>query len=880
MTKRVYLFDEGGKEDRTLLGNKGANLCEMTALGLPVPPGFIISTEACKEYFDNDNELPPGLMKEITAAIGEIEDQTGRKLGDPANPLLFSVRSGAPVSMPGMMDTVLNLGINDEISAGLARRTSNPRFANDTHRRFIQMFGNVVLGQAAEQYESILEATKARKGHKTDLELTAEDLRAIIREYRKMAHVPDDPVEQLQMAIKAVFSSWYTPRAIRYREFNNIPGDLGTAVSVQGMVFGNMGNTSGTGVAFTRNPATGEKRFFGEFLTNAEGEDVVSGIRTPDDLEVLQEIQPKLYGQLFQIQETLERHYRDMQDLEFTIEEGRLYILQTRTGKRTAKAAVKIAIDMVKEGYIDEESALARIDAEQMSFFMHPMIDSSHARTVIAKGLPASPGAATGKVVFSAEEAEQSAVQGERVIMVRRQTTPEDIHGMNAAVGILTQLGGMTSHAAVVARGMGKCCVSGCSEIRIDYERQRFTTHKGEVVKKFDVITLDGSTGEVILGEVPKIDAHFDEDFKTILSWADKYRRLEVRANAETQTDAEKARELGAEGIGLCRTEHMFFNEDRINVMRAMILADTDEARREALAELSKFQKTDMKTLFKVMDGLPVTIRTLDPPFNEFMPSSDYEIRVLADRLDKPFESAKSRIMELTETNPMLGFRGCRLSILHPEITRMQVEAIISAAAEVKKEGYQPCPEIMVPLVTSATELKVICENIKAVIAETLEKEGVSLSCPVGTMIEVPRACLRAKDIAPLVNFYSFGTNDLTQLVFGFSRDDVHLFLGNYLEQKIIRNDPFVTLDQRGVGSLICQAIDNSKPVNPELDFGICGEHGGNPRSVEFFHRIGLDYVSCSPFRVPIARIAAAQAAVAEKMKRKGPGRPSDGAAA
>ncbi|MGK0290046.1 MAG: pyruvate,orthophosphate dikinase [bacterium] len=866
MTKRVYLFNEGNKNDGATLGGKGANLCEMTSLGLPVPFGFIITTSTCLEFFKNGNTLPQALKAEYTAAVHRVEDKMRAKFGDPSNPLLFSVRSGAPVSMPGMMDTVLNLGMNDEIVEGLAKKTNNPRFAYDAYRRFIQMFSDVVMGKDHHEFEAILEAVKEEKGAINDTDLTADDLKELVRRFKEISHVPSDPYVQLEMAIKAVFSSWYNPRADYYRQMHDISIDLGTAVSIQSMVFGNFGDTSGSGVAFTRNPSTGEKIFYGEHLRNAAGEDVVAGIRTPESLDVLKKEDPIIYGQLYQIQRQLEQHYQDMQDIEFTIQEEELYILQTRNGKRTGRAAVKIAVDMVNEGLITEEEALLRVDTEQLDFFLHPVIDPDAEKNVIARGLPASPGGATGKVVFTADEAEAEAEKGEKVILVRKETTPEDIHGMKAAEGILTALGGMTSHAAVVARGMGKCAISGCSDISIDHATETFETKDGTVYKKGDIITLDGSAGEVIIGEVAMIEARSDSDFQQILDWSDKHRRLKVRANAETPDDAKKALELGAEGIGLCRTEHMFFDADRIDVMRSMILSDTKEERQKYLDQLFEFQKTDMKTLFSVMTGHHVTIRLLDPPLHEFLPHGDAEIEALAGRLNKDVNVIKKRIDELGEANPMLGFRGCRLAIVYPEIAKMQAKAIITAALEVEAKGLKAEPEIMVPLVSTVREIKTIVPEIKKTIQEVFQKHGKEVSYRIGTMMEVPRACLMADTIAPEVEFMSFGTNDLTQMTLGFSRDDIGKFLPSYLKHKIYDSDPFAVLDQNGVGRLIKQTIKDSIEANPNLDFGICGEHGGDPKSVKFFHKAGFNYVSCSPFRVPIARIAAAQASVEEKL--------------
>ena len=860
MPKSVWLFSEGSAKDNTLLGNKGANLCEMTALNLPVPFGFIITTEACLEYNRLGEKLPEGLMDEVMQAITEIETRFGKKFANAKDPLLVSVRSGAAVSMPGMMDTILNLGLNDEICEGLAQKTGNPGFAYDTYRRFLQMYGDVAQGLGNEKYESVLADYKRAKKYNNDLEMKAEEWSEIIESYKNIFQPPLEPRVQLEKAIKAVFSSWQNPRAVRYRHFNDIPDNLGTAVIVQAMVFGNKGETSGSGVAFTRDPATGEKKLYGEYLVNAEGEDVVAGIRTPQNLHEFKTQNPQLFEQLFQMQEKLEQHYRDMQDLEFTIEEGKLFLLQTRSGKRTAKASVKIAVDMVKEGLIKERAAIKRIEPERMNFFLHPMIDPKAEKNVIAKGLPASPGAVTGQVVFSSDEAETMAAAGQKVILVRKATTPEDIHGMKAAEGILTSLGGMTSHAAVVARGMGKCGITGCADISVDYKKQEFLTSSQIVVSKGELITLDGSSGEVMLGDIEKIQAQSDEDFQTILAWADKYRRLRVRANAETPEDVRKARELGAEGIGLCRTEHMFFEEERIKVIRSMILAKTEKEREYFLDSLFKFQKSDMRKIFEIMDGLPVTIRLIDPPLHEFLPQEDADIQALAKSLHQKEPALRKEIANLREANPMLGFRGCRLSIVYPGITQMQVKAILSAAVECKQDGIKVFPEIMIPLVSTAQELKVILSTMEESAKEVFRLMKNSIDYQFGTMMEVPRACVQARTIAPVVRFMSFGTNDLTQMTFGFSRDDIGTFLPAYLEQKILAHDPFVTLDQQGVGHLIRTALKQSRSVNKKLQFGICGEHGGDPNSIAFFHKTGFDYVSCSPYRIPIARIAAAQA--------------------
>jgi pyruvate,orthophosphate dikinase len=862
MAKRVYLFNEGNKDDRELLGGKGANLCEMTSLGLPVPFGFIITTDTCREYFQTGNKLPRLLEQEYRVALDMVEKQMGARFGDPENPLLFSVRSGAPVSMPGMMNTILNLGLNDEITAGLAARTDNPRFAYDCYRRFISMFADVVMGIPGEKFEHEIEQYKAAHGKVQDVEMSAEDWQAIIATYKTLVAFPEDPFKQLKMAVEAVFQSWHTPRAIIYREMNNIPDSLGTAVCVQAMVFGNFGEDSGSGVAFTRNPSTGEKQFFGEFLFNAAGEDVVAGIRTPLQVEALRERQPDVYDELYKTQALLEKHYRDMQDLEFTVQEGRFYMLQTRSGKRTGRAAVKIAVEMVGEGLITEREALMRVSPEHVEAFLHPTVDPAAKTDIVATGLPASPGGATGEIVFSAEEAEEVAATGKSVILVRRETTPEDIHGMKVAAGILTELGGMTSHAAVVARGMGVCAITGCGSLTINYAEGTAQTDDGVVMKRGDIITLDGTSGEVMLGDIPKTEASSSDDFQNLLSWADKHRRLKVRANAETPEDAAKARELGAEGIGLCRTEHMFFEAKRIEQMRAMILAESIDERQKYLDALEAFQRADMLELFKVMDGLPVTIRLLDPPLHEFLPHDEADMQALAESVGKPVEKIRAIAEDLSEVNPMLGFRGCRLSIVYPEITEMQVRAIMSAAADAVEQGFKPLPEIMIPLVVNVREIRLISEIIDHGVQAVLRERLVSVPYKVGTMMETPRATLGADRLAPEVEFMSFGTNDLTQMTYGFSRDDVGKFIARYIEKKLVDADPFVTLDQRAVGRLMEMAITESRKVKKGIKYGICGEHGGDPRSIRFCHNLGLDYVSCSPFRVPIARIAAAQAHV------------------
>ncbi len=866
MAKRVYLFNEGSKDDRDLLGGKGANLCEMTHLGLPVPFGFIITTTTCREFFQAGNRLPNLLEQEYRVALDLVEKKMGARFGDPDDPLLFSVRSGAPVSMPGMMNTILNLGMNDEIAEGLARRTGNPRFAYDCYRRFIQMFADVVLGISGDRFEHALHEYKLAHNKTQDVELDADDWRAIVAIFKTLADVPEDPFMQLKLAVEAVFLSWHTPRAIVYREMNNIPDTLGTAVNVQAMVFGNFGEDSGSGVAFTRNPSTGEHHFFGEFLFNAAGEDVVSGVRTPLALEALQERMPQVYDELHATQDLLEKHYRDMQDIEFTVQEGKFYMLQTRSGKRTGRASIKIAVDMVRERLISENEALMRVSPEHVESFLHPMVDPAAKHDIVATGLPASPGGATGAVVFSAEEAEEQAERGTAVILVRRETTPEDIHGMKVAAGILTELGGMTSHAAVVARGMGVCAITGCGDISIDYNNGTATTESGQVIKRGDVITLDGTTGEVMLGDIPKIEASASDDFQTLLTWADKHRRLKVRANAETPADAAKARELGAEGIGLCRTEHMFFDAERIDVMRAMILAEDDDERRKYLDQLFEFQRDDMLELFRVMEGLPVTVRLLDPPLHEFLPQGEEEIAALATRIGKPADQIRTIVEDMHEVNPMLGFRGCRLSVVHPDITAMQVRAIITAAVLATEKGYKPYPEIMIPLVVNVREIRLVSNIIETNIREVLKGRTISIPYRIGTMMETPRACLGAERLAEVVEFMSFGTNDLTQMTYGFSRDDVGKFLPAYLQKKLVDNDPFVSLDQRAVGRLLEMAVRESKAQKPGIKYGICGEHGGDPRSIRFCHDLGLDYVSCSPYRVPIARIAAAQANVGEAL--------------
>ena len=867
MAKRVYLFNEGGKDDRDLLGGKGADLCEMTKLGLPVPYGYVITTPTCRDFFEAGNKLPSLLEQEYRVALDLVEKKMGARFGDPENPLLFSVRSGAAVSMPGMMNTILNLGLNDEIVEGLANKTDNPRFAWDSYRRFIQMFADVVLGVDGHKFEHEIIQYKAAHNKTQDVEMTAQDWQEIVRIFKTLAEFPQDPFVQLKLAVEAVFLSWYTPRANVYREMNNIPEALGTAVNVQAMVFGNFGDDSGSGVAFTRDPSTGEHYFFGEYLFNAAGEDVVAGIRTPLPIEALNEKMPEVYQELFDTQALLEKHYRDMQDIEFTIQEGKFYILQTRGGKRTGRASIKIAVDMVEEGLITEEEALMRVSPGHVEAFLHPMVDPEKKTDIVATGLPASPGGATGQVVFSAEEAVEVTDQGHKVVLVRRETTPEDIHGMKVAEGVLTELGGMTSHAAVVARGMGVCAITACSTLTINYAKGTATTADGVVISRGDVITLDGTAGDVMLGDIPKTEASTGEDFQTLLSWADKYRTLKVRANAETPEDAAKARELGAEGIGLCRTEHMFFDAERIDPMRAMILSETKEERQKYLDILLGFQHDDMLALFKVMDGLPVTIRLLDPPLHEFLPHTEQEIAALAQRIGKSVAKVSEITESLHEVNPMLGFRGCRLSVVYPEITEMQVKAIISAAVDATEQGYKPFPEIMVPLVVNVREIRLINKIIDKGIHEILSEKRVSIPYKIGTMMETPRATLGADRLAPEVEFMSFGTNDLTQMTYGFSRDDIGKFLPEYLNKKLVDADPFVSLDQRAVGRLMEIAVTESRARKPGIKYGICGEHGGDPRSIQFCHDLGLDYVSCSPFRVPVARIAAAQAAVGRMLE-------------
>ncbi|MGB9612861.1 MAG: pyruvate, phosphate dikinase [Candidatus Margulisiibacteriota bacterium] len=882
--KYVYYFGDGKAEGKgtmkDLLGGKGAGLAEMTNTGVPVPAGFTITTEVCNLFYKNKMMVPKEVDRQMWVALQRIEKSTGKKFGDPNNPLLVSVRSGAKFSMPGMMDTILNLGLNDETVQGLAVKTKNERFAFDSYRRFIQMFGNVVLGIDKSEFEHLIEKKKEEREIKLDTELTIDDLKDLVKQFKNLVKeksgidFPQDPKRQLEMARDAVFKSWNNPRAITYRKLNDIPDYLGTAVNVQAMVFGNMGEDSATGVGFTRNPATGAKEFYGEYLTNAQGEDVVAGIRTPHPIADLQKEMPGVYKQLREITSRLEKHYRDVQDFEFTIEKGKLYMLQTRTGKRTAQAAVKIAVDMVKEGLISKEEALLRLEPQQIDQLLHPIIDPNAKVKVIAKGLPASPGAATGKAVFTADHAAEIGGK-EKVILVRMETCPDDIHGMDAAQGILTARGGMTSHAAVVARGMGKPCVAGCEEIMVNEKEKKFTV--GDItIKEGDWITIDGGTGRVILGQVPTIEPRLTGAFGELMSWADKIRKLAVRANADIPHDAQIARDFGAEGIGLCRTEHMFFAEDRLPHMVEMILAETEEQRKKALANLLPMQKSDFKGLFKAMKGYPVTIRLLDPPLHEFLPKREnlmVEVATLKATGGDPNLIAKkekllARVEALHEFNPMLGLRGCRLGITLPEITEMQARAIFEAACELlKEEKIKVVPEVMIPLVGHINELKSQKEIITRIAEETMKKYGVKLDYLVGTMIELPRAAITADEIAKEAEFFSFGTNDLTQTTFGFSRDDAVKFLNFYVEKGILPKDPFVTLDQEGVGELVKMGVAKGRKTRKNLKVGICGEHGGDPASVEFCHRVGLNYVSCSPYRVPIARLAAAQAVIKEKKK-------------
>ncbi len=908
MEKMVYFFGgrstEGDAGMRDLLGGKGANLAEMANLGIDVPAGFTISTEVCTSYYESKGKYPEKLRQDVAGNMKKMEDVMGARFGDPENPLLVSVRSGARVSMPGMMDTVLNIGLNDTTLKGFIAKIGNERTGFDSYRRFVQMYGNVVMGVRGEAFESLLEKKKKERGVKNDTELSASDLKELVKEFKAVVKretgkpFPEKPEDQLWGAIGAVFSSWDTPRAVSYRKLNNIPGGWGTAVNVQAMVFGNMGENSGTGVAFTRDPATGENIFYGEYLMNAQGEDVVAGIRTPQQINIrtkkdpslpsLEEEMPEVYKSLEDIREKLEKHYRDMQDIEFTIQQGKLWMLQTRTGKRTAVASIRTAVEMVEEGLITEEEAIRRMEPSQMDQLLHPMFDPKFEKKVIAKGLNASPGAASGKVVFSADEADKLGRKGEKIILVRLETSPEDIHGMAVAQGILTARGGMTSHAAVVARGMGKCCVAGCSAINVDYGRERITVGDIEV-KKGDYISLDGTEGEVMLGEVPTIDSEIlriirdkmkpEESpiygyYSKLMSWVDKVKRLGVRTNADTPEDAVIARRFGAEGIGLTRTEHMFFGEERLPVVRKMILAPTDEERKKAVDELLPMQRGDFKGLFKAMDGLPVIIRLLDPPLHEFLPNHE-ELLVEITKLkleggDKKKIEGKEELLrtieKLKEMNPMLGHRGCRLGVTFPEVYRMQARAIFEAASELIAEGYNPVPEVMIPLVSHVNELRLTRKDTVEVAEEVMKEKGVRIKYMVGTMIELPRAALTAGEIAKEAEFFSYGTNDLTQTTFGFSRDDVEgKFLPVYIDKKVLPENPFAVLDQEGVGELVRIGIERGRKGRKGIEIGICGEHGGEPSSVEFCHRVGMDYVSCSPFRVPIARLSAAQAVLKER---------------
>ena len=871
MAKWVYMFTEGNAGMRNLLGGKGANLAEMTSLGLPVPQGFTITTEACTQYYEDGKKINDEIMAQIMEAITKMEGITGKKFGDRENPLLVSVRSGARASMPGMMDTILNLGLNEDVVEVLAAKSGNPRWAWDCYRRFIQMFSDVVMEVGKKYFEELIDKMKEEKGVKQDVELTAEDLKELAdqfkAEYKEKigADFPSDPKVQLMEAIKAVFRSWDNPRANVYRRDNDIPYSWGTAVNVQMMAFGNMGETSGTGVAFTRDPATGEKHLMGEFLMNAQGEDVVAGVRTPQKIDQLKEVMPEVYEQFVGICHTLEDHYRDMQDMEFTIEDRKLYMLQTRNGKRTAKAALKIACDLVDEGMITEEKAVAMIDPRNLDTLLHPQFDTDalKAATPVSRALGASPGAACGQIVFTADDAKSWAARGEKVVLVRLETSPEDIEGMKAAQGILTVRGGMTSHAAVFARGMGECCVSGCGDITMDEANKKFTL-AGKEYHEGDWLSLDGSTGCIYDGVIPTVDATIAGEFGRIMGWADKYRKLKVRTNADTPHDAKKAKELGAEGIGLCRTEHMFFEGNRIEAFREMICSETPEERETALAKILPEQQSDFEKLYEALEGNPVTIRFLDPPLHEFVPTEEADIEKLAEAQGKSVDVIKAIIDSLHEFNPMMGHRGCRLAVTYPEIAKMQTQAVIRAAIHVQKAhpDWDVCPEIMIPLVGDTKELK----YVKKTVVETADAEiaaaGAELKYQVGTMIEIPRAALTADEIAKEADFFCFGTNDLTQMCYGFSRDDAGKFLSAYYDAKIFENDPFAKLDQTGVGKLMEMAIKLARPVNPNLHFGICGEHGGDPSSVEFCHKLGLDYVSCSPFRVPIARLAAAQAAI------------------
>ena len=878
MAKYVYAFNEGKKEMKNLLGGKGANLAEMTNIGMPVPRGFTITTEACTKYYDDGKTISSEIENEILEKLDELEKITGKKMGDKTNPLLVSVRSGARASMPGMMDTVLNLGLNDEVTKNFAEATNNKRFAYDSYRRFIQMFADVVKGYPKSSFERYFDKIKEEKGCKNDLELTADDMEEVTEKfkanYKELAgeEFPQDPKVQLLEAIKAVFRSWMNERAIVYRRLNDIPSSWGTAVNVQEMVYGNKGNDCGTGVAFTRNPSTGEKKLYGEYLINAQGEDVVAGIRTPEPISKLESDMPEVYKEFVRIANLLEEHYSDMQDMEFTIENGKLFMLQTRNGKRTAQAALKIAVDMVNEGMITKEEALLRVEPKQLDQLLHPTFDIESLKSgkVISTGLSALPGAATGKIYFSAEDVKKAHEDKVKdVLLVRLETSPEDIEGMNLANGILTIRGGMTSHAAVVARGMGRCCVCGCGELKINEEAKTITTKDGKVYHEGDYMSLDGSTGNVYGEEIKTVAPEISGDFETFMNWADETRKLGVRTNADTPRDAIQAKKFGAEGIGLCRTEHMFFEEDRIFNFRRMIAAETLEQRKEALEKILPYQRGDFEALFKAMSPYSVTIRYLDPPLHEFLPHTDEEIKPLAESLGVSFETLKNRVISLKEFNPMMGHRGCRLAVTYPEIAEMQTRAVIEAAINVNKEGFNVEPEIMIPLVGEEKELKYVKDIVCKVADEIIKESGVELKYHVGTMIEIPRAALTADKIAEQAEFFSFGTNDLTQMTYGFSRDDAAKFLKDYYDKQIFEQDPFAKIDQVGVGKLIEMAVKLGKSTRPDIHLGICGEHGGEASSVDFCHRVGLDYVSCSPFRVPLARLAAAQAAIKARIEKK-----------
>lgn len=885
MSKWVYTFGNGKAEGdasmRNLLGGKGANLAEMNKVGLPVPPGFTVTTEVCTYYYDNNKTYPSDLKDQVRAAVADIEKIMGKKFGDASNPLLFSVRSGARVSMPGMMNTVLNLGLNDETVKGLAKASNDERFAYDSYRRFIMMYSDVVLEADINEYEHALEKMKESKGYKSDTDLTAEDLKQLVEEFKAISVrlgkvFPQDPWEQLWSGIGAVFQSWMVKKAITYRKLNNIPGDWGTAVNVQTMVFGNAGDDCATGVCFSRDPSTGENIYYGEYLINAQGEDVVAGIRTPQPMaslgkgNSLEELMPDLYKQLVAAKDNLEQHYKDMQDMEFTIEHGKLWMLQCRNGKRTAAAAVRMAVEMVEEGLLNKEEAIMRVGADQLDQLLHPMLDPKAPRNVIATGLPASPGAAVGRAVFNADDAEAWAAKGERVILIRNETSPEDIGGMHAAQGVITARGGMTSHAAVVARGMGTPCVSGSSDITINYGNKTMSTKSGAVIKEGDWLSLDGAKGQIIEGQVPTVKADTNTgNFGKLMGWVDELRTMKVRANAETPKDAQTARDFGAEGIGLARTEHMFFDASRISDMRAMILADSEEGRRAALARLLPYQKQDFKDLFKIMDGLPVTVRLLDPPLHEFLPHTDAEMQELANKMGLTLQQVKDRSNALHESNPMLGHRGCRLAVTYSEICEMQTRAILEAAIECQEAGIKVTPEIEVPLIGSKKELDIVKHTIDETAEKVFAEKGKKIDYLVGTMIELPRAALQAEYIAESAGFFGFGTNDLTQTTLGMSRDDTGAILDEYRAKGVYVADPFASIDVEGVGKLVRRASVEGRATNPDLHLGVCGEHGGDPKSIEFFNKVGLDYVSCSPYRVPVARLAAAQAAVSQKGEKK-----------